>query len=200
MPNWCSNSILITGSKNSLKKIATIIESIEDKENDKFFRALVGIPEGYTAHRFGNWFKANEVTYDLNVDWFGCKWDVSYEDACPEIDENFISLSPPTAWSPPLGFAKNLAKKFGVRVEVDYEEQGSDFWGKSMFNESGELESQEEYSYWQGAYIFSPDYFWDAMQDYYNDHIEEGGDPESFRENYCPFISDEELEIFAEEC
>jgi hypothetical protein len=199
MPNWCSNSILITGSKKSLKKIATIIESIEDKENDKFFRALIGLPKGYTADRFGNWYKANGNAYDLNVEWFGTKWDVTYEEACPEIDENFISFSPATAWSPPLEFCKTLSKKFGVRVEIDYEEQGCDFWGKCMFRD-GELESQEDYSYWEGAYIFSPYYFWDAMQDYYNDHIEEGGTPESFREDYCPFLSDEEFETFAQEC
>jgi hypothetical protein len=104
-----------------------------------------------------------EKWYDTNVTNWGTKWDVSYDDACPQFSEEEIVLSPDTAWSPPIGFGTILAKLYQVDVELFYTEPGCDFCGKTFCNKDGEV-NEEDYSYHEGLFYFDRDYFWDEME------------------------------------
>ena len=43
MPNWCSNSIVITGDKDKIKKIKRVLQSMDTKQdNIGIFQTLVG--------------------------------------------------------------------------------------------------------------------------------------------------------------
>ena len=58
MPNWCYNSIEISGEKDKIKRIKTILDLRED---DYFFKPLLG--------------EAPKATwYDSNINNLGTKW------------------------------------------------------------------------------------------------------------------------------
>jgi hypothetical protein len=104
-----------------------------------------------------------EKWYDTNVTNWGTKWDVSYDDACPQFSEEVIVLSPDTAWSPPIGFGTILAKLYQVDVELFYTEPGCDFCGKTFCNKDGDV-NEEDYEYQEGLFYFDQEQFWSEME------------------------------------
>ena len=48
--------------------------------------------------------------YDSNVNHWGCKWDVSIDGCSWEFNEDIITATFDTAWSPPIGFCQKLAE------------------------------------------------------------------------------------------
>jgi hypothetical protein len=168
MPNWCSNEITITGD---VTKIVQALESIENKEENNLFKTLIDVPDA-------------EDWYNTNLEYFGTKWDVSYEESDPqEIDDNGLVLTPNTAWSPPIQFGVNLAKKYGVQVDMFYYESGMDFCGKAYINSDGTY-TEEDYGYMEGLYNFDADYFWVEIESYIEYAKEDGQSVEEFLEDY----------------
>jgi hypothetical protein len=157
MPNWCSNTITITGNKENICRIKDMMDSIENKSESNLFQTLVGYPDHMTEGEY------QEKWYDTNVTNWGTKWDVSYDDACPQFSEEEIVLSPDTAWSPPIGFGTILAKLYQVDVELFYTEPGCDFCGKTFCNKDGDV-NEEDYSYHEGLFYFDQEQFWSEME------------------------------------
>lgn len=155
MPNWCSNSIVINGDKNKIKKIKRVLDSM-DRNNDSVgvFQVLVGRDENLseTQYQEGAW-------YQSNIDRFGCKWDVNYDDACIDGDDEYITMNPQTAWSPPEGFCRLLSEQYGVDVVLEYSEPGCNFAGRLSITADGD-EENETYEYLEGLYHIDEDYFW----------------------------------------
>jgi len=157
MPNWCSNTITITGNKENICRIKDMMDSIENKSESNLFQTLVGYPDHMTEGEY------QEKWYDTNVTNWGTKWDVSYDDACPQFSEEVIVLSPDTAWSPPIGFGTILAKLYQVDVELFYTEPGCDFCGKTFCNKDGDV-NEEDYEYQEGLFYFDQEQFWSEME------------------------------------
>lgn len=154
MPNYCNNFITITGDIDAISKIKAILE---DPNVDTVFHPLVGIPTGMSEQEYrDNW-------YNTNIDFWGTKWDVRVEDSNIEFESDCITMSPDTAWSPPIGFARELHSKFGVDVEIEYSESGCDFAGKFIIDSDGECD--ECYGYMEGLYRFDVDLFWFEFTD-----------------------------------
>lgn len=188
MPNWCSNEITISGD---VTKIVQALESIENKEDRNLFKTLIDIPQD----------EYEKDWYNTNLKYFGTKWDVSYEECDPqEIDDNGLILTPNTAWSPPIEFCVNLAKKYGVEVDMYYYESGMDFCGKAYINSDGTY-SEEDYGYMEGLYHFDVDFFWMEIGWYVENAIENGQSVEEFLEDY-KYLSEEDkqelIKIFKE--
>jgi len=144
MPNWCSNYIVISGDENKISQLKNIIEDVpKSKEYNRIiFESLIG-----------------ETT---SMDWFGTKWDVSYNDCQFDLNDDHIIMMPQTAWSPPVGFVSNLCKMYGVTAVMDYSEGGSDICGRATIDINGEVDD-EEYRYNEGMYHFENDYFWESI-------------------------------------
>ena len=141
MPNWCSNSITISGSTETIK---TLWEDAQDNwrnENYGLLDAMVPMPEalkGTTSPceanedlvaKYGasNW-------YDWAASNWGTKWDISdegleyvdNEDGTSQIVGWFDS-----AWSPPVeAYNKFLDDMDGASIEATYHEPGMDFLGE----------------------------------------------------------------------
>jgi hypothetical protein len=182
MPNWCWNEITISGD---VTKIVESLESIENKEENNVFKTLIDVPKDEYEN---DW-------YNTNLKYFGTKWDVSYGDCDPqEFDDECIVLTPSTAWSPPIEFCVNLAKKYGVEVEMYYHESGMDFCGKTYIKSDGEY-TEEDYGYMEGIYNFDIDYFWMEIESYIEYAIEDGQSVEEFLEvyDYLPEYDKKEL-------
>jgi hypothetical protein len=94
-----------------------------------------------------------------------------------------LILTPDTAWSPPIEFGVNLAKKYGVQVDMFYYESGMDFCGKAYINSDGTY-TEEDYGYIEGLYHFDADYFWMEIEWYVENAIEQGQSVEEFMEDY----------------
>jgi hypothetical protein len=178
MPNWCWNEITISGD---VTKIVESLESIENKEENNVFKTLIDVPKDEYEN---DW-------YNTNLKYFGTKWDVSYGDCDPqEFDDECIVLTPSTAWSPPIEFCVNLAKKYGVEVEMYYHESGMDFCGKTYIKSDGEY-TEEDYEYMEGVYNFDWDYFWMEIDMYIEYAKEEQKSVEEFMEDY-EYLSEED--------
>jgi hypothetical protein len=153
MPNWCSNSIVIEGDVDKIKKIKDALLLVE---NDKgIFETLVGRDENITEEEFqkGGW-------YDHNINRYGCKWDINWDDSNVDTDsDDCITMSPQTAWSPPEGFCRLLAEQYGVNVNLEYSEPGCNFAGKLSVGPDGDIEN-ETYGFLEGLYYIDEDYFW----------------------------------------
>jgi hypothetical protein len=155
MPNWCNNSIVINGDKDKIKQIRDVLETMDKTTTETgIFEALVGRDENITEGQYqnGGW-------YNHNINRFGCKWDVSYENAVIDGDDEYITMNPDTAWSPPEGFCRLLALKYGVSVNLEYSEPGNYFAGRFNIDENGE-EISETYDYLEGLYHIDEEYFW----------------------------------------
>jgi hypothetical protein len=181
MPNWCSNEITISGD---VTKIVEALESIENKQENNLFKTLIDVPqEEYEK----DW-------YNINIKWFGTKWDVSHEECDPQEFDGGLVLTPNTAWSPPIEFGVNLAKKYGVEVEMYYQESGMDFCGKTYIKSDGTY-TEEDYDYMEGLYNFDVDYFWVEIESYIEYAKEDGQSVEEFLEyyDYLPNYDKKEL-------
>ena len=124
MPNWCNNSITITGDYDTLVQLKPVVEAGEG-----LLQAIAPMPkelEDTTAPSdTPNW-------YDwCNENW-GTKWD-------PEVHLEFIDNEDgtatitgwfDTAWAPPLEAFQSLADDWdSCYIELFYEEGGMCFVG-----------------------------------------------------------------------
>lgn len=121
MPNWCSNTLLITGDTSTLVQLKSIIE--QDSE-EGLLEAIAPIGEYVRGTAISKW---------------GTKWDVSSEgleytdngDGTSIIEGYFDS-----AWSPPVEAFTTLAQHWdSCYIELRYFEPGMGFIG--MYDSEG---------------------------------------------------------------
>jgi hypothetical protein len=177
MPNWCNNSIVINGDKDKIKQIRDVLETMDKTTTETgIFEALVGRDENITEEQYqnGGW-------YNHNINRFGCKWDVSYENAVIDGDDEYITMNPDTAWSPPEGFCRLLALKYGVSVNLEYSEPGNYFAGRFNIDENGE-EISESYDYLEGLYHIDEEYFWMEVRNDLEYLFDDEDEPKSVEE------------------
>ena len=137
MPNWCSNSITIQGSTETLKPLW----EEANREGSGLLNAMVPMPsalEGTTspAPKEGTpqpLVDGHDNWYAWRLENWGTKWDVDLDgleftdngDGTSEITGWFQS-----AWSPPIeAYNTFLDDMDGVYISADYHEPGMDFAG-----------------------------------------------------------------------
>ena len=133
MPNWCNNTINITGPKD---KITNLFE--QTKKDNGLLQAMYPMPkelddttspapkEGKPQpliDGFDNW-------YDWRVHNWGSKWDVDIEGLELSDDGTRISGWFDSAWSPPIGaYEQFLVDNENCSLVGRYYEGGCDFMG-----------------------------------------------------------------------
>lgn len=192
MPNWCSNYIKIFGDSKTISIISQACRRCEGKEDEHIFQNLIGIPEHMSLKEY------NTKWYDTNVNWFGTKWDVSYESCNFEFGDDEIIMSPETAWSPPIEFLNNLVKMYKVKAYIFYNEGGIGFCGETniYLDEDGELISDDtEYEYNEGMYLLSKDDFWANIEGDIESSLENEEELDDFLSRYSFVSNEDKLEI-----
>ena len=133
MPNWCNNTLSLTGPK---EKITAIYNKA--KKDDALLQQLKPMPEaleGTTSPApkegkvqplvdgFDNW-------YDWRVQHWGTKWDVDMEGLELSDDGTTISGWFDSAWAPPIhAFEYFLTDNEDCSIKSYYYEGGMDFAG-----------------------------------------------------------------------
>src|SRR6056300_2041822 len=149
MPNWCSNSITISGPTETIKQLW---EDAQTAAGGEFglLNAIAPMPqelEGTTAPS-----EDGQDWYSWRVNNWGTKWDISDEglefidngDGTAAIDGWFDS-----AWAPPIGAYEQLAADFdSCVIECSYYEPGMDFAG-FWSSENGEEHLDNLHDEWE---------------------------------------------------
>jgi hypothetical protein len=86
--------------------------------------------------------------YNWESQHWGCKWGAS-ETSLECEEDTFLSYSFSTPWGPPIEFLHKVSKDWPtLSFEIEYEEPGMGFAGRSVFDE-GEVSFAEE---WEPEY------------------------------------------------
>jgi len=193
MPNWCNNYIKISGDESTIRTLTSVIKSLkssdDDGPSDDVFKSLIGLP----PHMSDGDYK--EKWYDTNIEWFGTKWDISYEEHSFTFSKDEITLSCETAWSPPIPFLQNLCEMYKVNAYLFYSEGGVGFAGETTFNwVHGELEVyDDECGYLEGIYKYSNEEFWSEVEYRADSILDEDQSLEDFLGEF-EFVSDKDKE------
>jgi hypothetical protein len=193
MPNWCNNYIKISGDESTIRTLTSVLKSLkssdDDGPSDNVFQSLIGIPQHMSEGDY------KEKWYDTNIEWFGTKWDISYDEHSFTFEKDEITLSCETAWSPPIPFLQNLCEMYKTNAYLFYSEGGVGFAGETTFNwVDGELEVyDDECGYLEGLYKYSKEEFWGEVEYRTDCILDEEQSLEDFLGEF-PFVSDEDKE------
>jgi len=129
MPNWCSNSITISGSTDTIKQLW---DDAHVGDDFGLLNAMVPMPKELDGTTKGT--NGDEVNwYDWRVTNWGTKWDITDEGL--EYVDNKDGTSHivgwfDSAWAPPIeAYNTFLDNMDGCYIEATYEEGGMDFAG-----------------------------------------------------------------------
>lgn len=196
MPNWCYNTIVVTGDKKNVNTILTKLSLLGDR--DGIMEELIGLGD-IDRDRY----MTGDTWYNWNIGRFGTKWDIPKSDFMGNLqidrddeDDSAFTTSFDSAWSPPVPFLTTLSEIYNVSITLDAEEGGNDFYIKAVF-ENGEIQQLDETDFDEGQYINNEDYFWDSVvtnQIEYWCEDEEKPDMEMIEKRFG-YISDEDKEI-----
>ena len=114
MPNWCMNSLTITGNPDKLKAI------LEAVNNGEMLQHMVPMPKEYLDDQ--SW-------YSWRLENWGTKWDAG--EAYADLEGDTLSLNFDTAWGPPTTAYENYTNdNTDMHIEAGYYEPGMCFVGK----------------------------------------------------------------------
>lgn len=190
MPNWCNNNITISGDEGTIRTLTAVLKSLktdDEEQSSDVFKALIGLPQ----HMSDGDYK--EKWYDTNIEWFGTKWDISYEEGAFTFTKDEISFFCETAWSPPIPFLQNLCEMYKVNANLFYSEGGVGFSGETTFTwNDGELDVyDDECGYLEGIYKYSREEFWSEVESRVDSILDEELSLEDFISEF-DFVSEED--------
>ena len=190
MPNWCNNNITISGDEGTIRTLTAVLKSLktdDEEQSSDVFKALIGLPQ----HMSDGDYK--EKWYDTNIEWFGTKWDISYEEGAFTFTKDEISFFCETAWSPPIPFLQHLCEMYKVNANLFYSEGGVGFSGETTFTwNDGELDVyDDECGYLEGIYKYSREEFWSEVESRVDSILDEEQTLEDFLGEF-DFVSEED--------
>lgn len=151
MPNWCSNSLTITGDEKLLTRFLSENAFLEDDgkviPGTIDFSRSVPPPDPKPADFDWYWW---------NVRHWGTKWNNSKDEQILDRDSpTHASGGLNTAWAPPKAWVTAVARKYqGLRFVLEYEEPGMDFAGRFV----------AEYVTENGGYFYTNEEEWSPYE------------------------------------
>ena len=145
MPNYCTNTLVVSGKDLELFK-----NEVKGSDGEFSLDSLIPIPN-FKNLSFDEIQKIltpqqlKEYQFNENgeVDWYefcctnwGTKWDVSNLDFDHQDEESYYHFE--TAWSPPEPWLITISKRYDCNFELTSYEEGCDFWFHLVI-ENGEI-------------------------------------------------------------
>lgn len=172
MPNWCHNSLTISGSPAEILKFQEKAKREGDDEREETpltFDAFVPEPEEFSDEPgvvMPRW-------YSWRVENWGTKWDANFsgpfiafgtdegaevtDGSTTEITEGDVAYQFDTAWSPPVAAVAAMAQQHpDLKIDLRYGEPGMEYGGHASFRD-GEMKSHEEGT---AEEYLTPDQMW----------------------------------------
>ena len=140
MPNWCENTLKISGELNKLENFYLENRNYDNEKYEEldFFKSVprpedilevdLSLQDRYSNPN--NW-------YDWNINNLGTKWNVSDAYYTKNENENEIIYEFDTAWSPPTSWLEKTANKYpNLIFKLKYCEQSMGFAGEIVLHGS----------------------------------------------------------------
>jgi hypothetical protein len=191
MPNWCSNSLVISGPEETLKEFLTVAETPHASKSVQFnnetkvwenvdvisttlFWNFVNPTEGETNLVLDQYY-TNESSnigalnwYGWNIKNWGVKWDVDFNDieVIDDDQANTLILQFSTAWTFPAEFLIAVSKQYPtLSFENEYVEEGMGFQGLIQFDNGTYTvirDGECDHDWYLETYSVCPNADWDA--------------------------------------
>ena len=121
MPNWCSNTIEIEGTKEQINAFVSYLEESNGKDWFTFFKPTP------TELKEEGW-------YEWNIENWGTKWNCDAQDWV-KVEHAVDDLSSVTfwfdsAWSPPTALYEFVEATSTMNIKASYNEGGMAFVGE----------------------------------------------------------------------
>lgn len=159
MPNWCSNSLSLTGKKEWIDALVKILET-DDKEIFSHLRPC--IDEDIDLWDSNKWEREN----------WGTKWEAD-DVVLVSCDDECIKLHFESAWSPPIELYEYLVEN-GWDVEAYYYEGGNNFCGQFVNGEDSCYELPKKKEFKNGELpSYMPEELIEFISDIYQDDEED---------------------------
>lgn len=146
MPNWCDNTLIISGSPEAVSSLVAFVgKPIEDNDNPLFSisNIKVATPDSPPLSKLHK-SKGPNDSYNNHVNSWGTKCDVS-----GDVQMNYVeggdtaSYWFDSAWAPITQVIKKLSEIYPeVSITYSYYETNNDFWGIEEYSD-GEMTSEE---------------------------------------------------------
>ena len=168
MPNWCYNSLCVSGNKeilaNFVSKTLVPCNMSSEEEYDESHRftfnilhplpkALEGTTsplrklEGEDDEQFKERMAENvrlygaEDWYRWQIDNWGTKWDAK-DTIVEQLDETNFNVRFNTAWSPPIDWFEKVIPMYPqLEIDLIFDEESQDYCGR-MTGKDGEIDLQ----------------------------------------------------------
>jgi hypothetical protein len=136
MPNYCSNTVVVSGDEALLKQF----KKVAHQKNNDFLQNLHPMPSDINLNESNS---ISPAWYEWRIANWGTKWDVN-----PEItkeNKNMIIYTFESAWSPPTHAFQYISNNYPqLNFFMQFEEQGSDFIGQVNYQNGIESDAIEK--------------------------------------------------------
>lgn len=178
MPNWCNNTLDVSGPKEDIKKYLEAVKTQEEQYD--LISRIVPLPAGSTEDReFGSVF--TDDGYNKAIELWGSKWADCDTYLNGSTDE-YLGFSFQSAWGPPIAGFVNVSKLYPtLSFSLLFDEPGIGFRGRVGIK-NGEIVEDEGEDSWGIDYTIVDTYdlsteekdqlqelFWDVYGDYVYD-------------------------------
>ena len=148
MPNWCSNTIEIEGTKEQINEFVSFLEEQNGKNWFNFFRPcpqeLVDTVSGFVGEDKQSVHEAQQKSniekyghadwHSWSIDNWGTKWNCDAQDWMkienPSEDQASVTFWFDSAWSPPTALYEFIESNSEFIVTASYLEEGMSFVGQ----------------------------------------------------------------------
>lgn len=156
MPNWCNNTLRVSGNLEQLKEFISKATTAADHNHpDDIVFTLEGLyptpPELMDESAFGKSENSETLSQKYGAsDWYtwrvnnwGTKWDVTESNIIDNDDTEF-SVSFDSAWSPPSPWLENIAPQFpDLNFKLTYQEPGMGYCGIATWDSENGFDSED---------------------------------------------------------
>ena len=161
MPNWCSNTIEIEGTKEQINAFVSFLEEQNGKNWFNFFRPcpqeLVDTVSGFVGEDKQSVHEAQQKSniekyghadwHSWSIENWGTKWNCDAQDWMkienPSEDQASVTFWFDSAWSPPIALYEFIESNFPITITASYHEEGMGFVGEFTEGEDNYFEYED---------------------------------------------------------
>jgi len=162
MPNWCNNTLRVSGNLEQLKEFVSKATTPADHNHpDDIAFTLEGLyptpPELMRENAFDQSENSEELIdkfgysdwYSWRVSNWGTKWDVTESDIYENSDTEFMVVFD-SAWAPPSPWLEYIAPQFPeLKFKLAFSEPGMGFCGQATWDVENGFDMDEAELEWQ---------------------------------------------------